>query len=182
MRAKLARQAQTRGLLDVAWRSFDSPVGPLVLAATESGLVRVAFALDGEERVLTQLARELSPRILHSPPRLDAAARELDEFFARTRRRFDVPLDLRLASGFRRKVVSLLSQIDYGQTCSYAELAAAAGSPRAMRAVGSACATNPLPLLLPCHRVLRSDGGLGGYGGGLEAKRMLLELESEASG
>ncbi|MHB1469753.1 MAG: methylated-DNA--[protein]-cysteine S-methyltransferase [Solirubrobacteraceae bacterium] len=176
MRGALAESAERHGLLDVAYRTLESPVGELTLAATEVGLVRVAFASEGE-RTLERLAREVSPRLLHAPRRLDAAARELEEYFATGRRRFELPLDLQLAHGFRRTVISLLAEIDYGQTRSYAEIAAAAGSPRAVRAVGSACAKNPLPLVLPCHRVLRSDGGLGGYAGGLEAKRLLLELE-----
>lgn len=180
LRRRLAERAQDDGLLDVGWRRLDSPVGSLLLAATEAGLVRVAFAHEDEDDVLSELAREVSPRVLHAPARLDEVARELDEYFSRGRRRFDVQIDLRLAHGFRRTVVALLAEIGYGQTRTYAELAEAAGSPRAARAVGSACATNPLPLVLPCHRVLRSDGSLGGYSGGLDAKRLLLALEAVA--
>jgi methylated-DNA-[protein]-cysteine S-methyltransferase len=180
LRLRLASQAHDRGLLDVAYRTFDAPVGSLLLAATERGLVRVAYASEDHDRVLETLAARISPRILASPARLDTAARELDEYFAGRRRVFDVALDLRLASGFRRAVLEHLPAIGYGQTRSYAEMAAAAGSPRAVRAVGSACATNPLPVIVPCHRVVRSDGSLGGYLGGLDAKRALLHLESAA--
>jgi methylated-DNA-[protein]-cysteine S-methyltransferase len=178
LRAKLAARASSNGLLDVAYRTLESPVGELMLAATEAGLVRVAFACEERDEVLEQLAREVSPRVLAAPRRLDAAARELDEYFDGSRRRFELALDLQLAHGFRKKVIARLQEIGYGQTRSYTEVATAAGNPRAVRAVGSACARNPLPLVLPCHRVLRSDGSLGGYRGGLEAKRRLLELET----
>lgn len=178
LRADLAERADASGLLDVAYRSIESPLGELTLAATEAGVVRVAFASEGEDEVLEQLARDVSPRVLRAPRRLDAAARELDQYFAGARKRFELALDLRLARGFRKSVIALLPEIRYGETRSYTQLATAVGNPRAVRAVGSACATNPLPLVLPCHRVVRSDGGLGGYRGGLDAKRLLLELES----
>ena len=180
LHTRLAAAAEGAGLLDVAYRTLDSPIGALLLAATEQGLVRVAFENEQHERVLEGLAEELSPRILAAPGRLDAAARELDEYFAGARRHFDLPLDLALARGFRRSVLEQLRRIEYGRTASYAAVAAAAGSPRAVRAVGTACATNPLPLVVPCHRVVRSDGGLGGYRGGADAKRVLLALESAA--
>jgi methylated-DNA-[protein]-cysteine S-methyltransferase len=175
--AALTGRAQAAGLLDVAYRTLASPVGPLLLAATETGLVRIAFATEGHEHALQQLADRVSPRVLHAPARLDRVARELDEYFAGARRCFELPLDLRLARGFRLSVLHRLTEIEYGQTVSYGSIAIAAGSPRAVRAVGSACATNPIPLVVPCHRVLRSDGSLGGYGGGLDAKRTLLALE-----
>ena len=177
---RLAARAEQAGLLDVAYRTLDTPIGNLLLAATHKGLVRVAFASERHERVLEALAAELSPRILAAPARLDAAARELDEYFAGARRHFELPLDLALAHGFRRSVLEQLRRIEYGRTASYAAVAAAAGSPRAVRAVGTACATNPLPLVVPCHRVVRSDGGLGGYRGGADAKRVLLALEAAA--
>jgi methylated-DNA-[protein]-cysteine S-methyltransferase len=177
---RLERDAADAGLLDIAYRVVDSPVGPLLLAATEQGLVRVAFGVEGHDRVLETLAARVSPRILHSPARTDEVARQLEEYFAGRRRSFDVPLDRRLSTGFRRSVQEHLAEIGYGRTESYAEVALAAGSPRAVRAVGSACATNPLPVVVPCHRVLRSDGSLGGYIGGLEAKHALLTLESAA--
>lgn len=177
LRHELADRASAEGLVDVAYRTLDTPVGSLLLAATPSGLVRVAYAKEGHDRVLDQLAHSISPRVLLAPVRLDPVARELEEYFARRRRHFGVPIDWRLSRGFRRTVLGHLLQIDYGATASYAAIAAASGSPRAMRAVGTACATNPLAVVVPCHRVLRSDGTLGGYGGGLEAKRALLDLE-----
>jgi methylated-DNA-[protein]-cysteine S-methyltransferase len=177
---KLVRQAEAEGILDVGYRTIDTPIGALLLAATGHGLVRVAFALEGHELVLERLASTISPRILHAPHRLDAAARQLDEYFAGTRTRFEVPLDWRLAKGFRLSVIQQLPTIEYGHTASYAELAAAAGNPRAVRAVGSACATNPLPIVVPCHRVVRSDGTIGQYLGGTPVKVTLLELESAA--
>jgi methylated-DNA-[protein]-cysteine S-methyltransferase len=158
-------------------RTVDSPVGSLLLAATPAGLVRVAYALEDHDLVVADLAARISPRVLRAPARLDAAARELDEYFAGRRRAFDLPLDLRLVRGFRRVVITHLPQIGYGSTVSYTALAAAAGSPRAVRAAGTACATNPLPVVVPCHRVVRSDGGLGQYLGGTQVKRALLELE-----
>jgi methylated-DNA-[protein]-cysteine S-methyltransferase len=174
---RLATAAADAGLLDVAYRTVDSPVGPLLLAATDAGLVRVAYAREDHDRVLADLAARISPRVLRAPDRLDEAARELDDYFAGRRRAFDLPLDLRLARGFRRSVLTHLPEIGYGSTASYAVLAAAAGSPRAVRAVGTACATNPLPVVVPCHRVVRSDGALGQYIGGTEAKHALLVLE-----
>ena len=157
---------------------MDSPIGPLLLAATPAGLVRVAFEREDHDAVLAQLAADISPRILHSGRRTDDAARELDEYFAGRRRDFDVPVDLQLVHGFRRAVISHLSDIAYGATESYATVAAAAGSPAAVRAVGTACAHNPVPIVVPCHRVIRSDGAIGQYLGGVEAKAMLLALEA----
>lgn len=177
---QLAAQAASDGILDVAYRTLDTPVGSLLLAATSRGIVRVAFEIEDYDAVLDVLSRRLSPRILAAPARLDAAARELDEYFAGQRTIFDLPLDFSLSSGFRLGVLEHLISIAYGRTESYSEVAAAAGSPKAVRAVGSACATNPLPVIVPCHRVLRSDGSLGGYLGGLDAKRALLALEAAA--
>ncbi|MDX1877869.1 methylated-DNA--[protein]-cysteine S-methyltransferase [Mycolicibacterium sp. 141076] len=177
---RLAAAARRDGVLDVAYRVVDSPVGPLLLAATDQGLIRVAYAIEDHDTVLQQLADKVSPRILRAPARLDTVARELDEYFTRTRRTFDVPLDWRLAAGFRAAVLHHLPEIGYGQTASYAAVAALAGSPRAVRAVGTACAKNPLPVVVPCHRVVRSDGAMGGYLGGPEAKRLLLDLEAAA--
>jgi methylated-DNA-[protein]-cysteine S-methyltransferase len=177
---RLAAAAERAGILDVAYRTLDTPVGPLLLAATEAGLVRVAYTREGHEQVLQELATRISPRVLLAPLRLESAARELEEYFAGRRRIFDLPLDLRLATGFRRTVLDHLPEIGYGTTASYAAVAAAAGSPRAVRAVGTACATNPLPVVVPCHRVVRSDGTLGQYAGGVEAKRTLLDLEAAA--
>ncbi|HEX6354461.1 methylated-DNA--[protein]-cysteine S-methyltransferase [Actinophytocola sp.] len=178
LRERLAVAAARNGLLDVAYRTIDTPVGTLLLAATEQGLVRVAYDREDHDAVLAKLAEAVSSRILLAPARLDPAAHQLDEYFARTRRVFDLPLDFRLSRGFRRAVLAHLPEIGYGRTESYAQVAAAAGSPKAVRAVGTACATNPLPVVVPCHRVVRSDGGFGGYVGGEDAKRTLLSLEA----
>jgi methylated-DNA-[protein]-cysteine S-methyltransferase len=178
LHARLVAAADAEGVLDVAYRTVPSPVGDLLLAATDLGLVRVALGGERPDAVLAELARDISPRVLLAPARLDAVARELDEYFAGRRRGFDVPLDLRLARGFRRVVLEHLRAVTYGTTVSYAQLAAASGNARAVRATGTACAHNPLPLVVPCHRVLRSDGTLGGYTGGLEVKRALLALEA----
>lgn len=175
---RLEESAQQLVLTDVSYRTVDSPIGELLLAATDTGLVRVAFEIEGHEAVLQQLSDRLGPRILRSTARFDAAARQLDEYFSGSREKFEIPLDLRLSTDFRRGVQLALDDIGYGQTLSYAQLAERVGRPTAVRAVGTACATNPLPLVLPCHRVLRTDGSLGGYLGGLEAKRVLLELEN----
>jgi methylated-DNA-[protein]-cysteine S-methyltransferase len=175
---RLAAASQRDGILDVAYRIVDSPVGPLLLAATEQGLVRVAYACEDHDAALRALADRVSPRILRAPARLDPAARELEEYFAGRRRAFDLPLDWRLAAGFRRTVLGHLAEIGYGRTASYAAIAQLAGSPKAVRAVGSACATNPMPVVVPCHRVVRSDGSMGGYLGGADAKHILLTLEA----
>jgi methylated-DNA-[protein]-cysteine S-methyltransferase len=180
LHARLAAAAQHDGVLDVAYRIVDSPVGALLVAATELGLVRVAFAVEDHDAVLQHLADRVSPRILLAPGRLDVVAEELDEYFAGARTTFDVPLDWRLSAGFRSTVLHHLPEIAYGHTASYATVAQLAGNPRAVRAVGSACATNPLPVVVPCHRVVRSDGAMGGYLGGADAKRTLLTLEAAA--
>lgn len=178
LRDRLTATAEPAGLLDVAYRTLDTPVGTLLLAATAAGLVRVAFDVEGHDAVLARLAEQLSPRILRSAARLDPAARQLDEYFAKRRTSFDVPVDLSLADGFRRSVIEHLREIDYGRRESYAQVAAAVGRPRAVRAVGTACAHNPLPVVIPCHRVVRSDGSTGQYIGGPLAKAALLELEA----
>ena len=175
---RLERDATTDELLDVAYRTVDSPVGTLLLAATTVGLVRVAYDVEDHDAVLTKLASAVSPRVLRAPARLDDTARQLDEYFALRRTAFDVPVDLRLAEGFRRSVIEHLRDIGYGRRESYAEVAAAVGSPRAVRAVGTACAHNPLPVVFPCHRVVRSDGSTGQYVGGAAAKTALLDLEA----
>jgi methylated-DNA-[protein]-cysteine S-methyltransferase len=175
---RLADRADAAGLLDVAYRTIDTPVGTLLLAATPAGLVRVAYDTEGHDKALAVLAARVSPRILNAPRRLDAAAREIEEYFAGQRRGFDLPLDFSLAKGFRRVVLSRLPDIPYGRTASYAAVAVAAGNPRAARAVGTACATNPLPVVVPCHRVIRADGSFGGYLGGPAAKELLLHLEA----
>jgi methylated-DNA-[protein]-cysteine S-methyltransferase len=181
LRGRLAAAAEAEGILDVAYRTVDTPVGPLLVAATERGVVRVAYPNQGHDAVLQALADRISPRVLRAPAPLDPAARQLGEYFDGARRTFDVPLDWQLAAGFRAAVLHRLADIGYGRTASYAAVAALAGNPRAVRAVGTACATNPLPVVVPCHRVVRSDGGMGGYLGGLDAKRTLLDLEARAA-
>lgn len=159
-------------------RTVDSVVGPLLLAATPRGLLRVAFGNEDHDNVLQGLAERISPRVLEAPTRLDPIVRQLEEYFAGRRRRFDVGLDWSLSQGFRRTVLEQLNAgVGYGSTASYATLARLSGSPRAVRAVGTACATNPIPIFVPCHRVIRSDGSAGAYRGGPAAKRVLLELE-----
>jgi methylated-DNA-[protein]-cysteine S-methyltransferase len=177
LRHRLDLAAEAEGLLDVAYTTVDSPVGSLLLAATPAGLVRVAFDIEGHDGVLETLSHRLSPRVLRSPRRLDAVARELEEYFAGRRRVFDLALDLSLSAGFRQLVQRQLPGIGYGQTRSYRQVAELVGNPKAVRAVGTACATNPLPVVVPCHRVVRSDGTPGRYVGGLAAKTALLDLE-----
>jgi methylated-DNA-[protein]-cysteine S-methyltransferase len=180
LRRQLADAADRERLVDVAYRTLDSPVGALLLAATEDGLVRVAYEREDHDAVLQSLAERVSPRVLRRPGRLDDVARQLDEYFAGDRRSFDVRLDWRLSSGFRATVLRSLPDITYGHTASYADVARRAGNPRAVRAVGSACATNPLPVVVPCHRVVRADGAIGGYLGGAAAKAYLLAREAAA--
>jgi methylated-DNA-[protein]-cysteine S-methyltransferase len=178
LHGRLERAAARADLLDIGYRTLDTPLGSLLLAATPVGLLRVAYASEDHDAVLTALADKVSPRILRAPTRLDDAAREVDEYFAGTRTHFDLPLDLRLVDGFRRQVVEHLREIGYGRRESYAVVAAAIGHPRAVRAVGSACARNPLPVVIPCHRVVRTDGSIGQYVGGVDAKQTLLTLEA----
>lgn len=173
--AAAVARAASEGLVDVAWVVQDTPIGPLTLAATDRGIVRVGFGR--EHAVLDELAEAVSPRVLHVPDRLDPLRFELDDYFAGRRTSFDVPIDRRLSRGYRLRVLEALSAVPYGQTVSYRELAERTGNPKASRAVGSAMATNPIPIVVPCHRVLRTGGALGGYGGGLETKVWLLHHE-----
>ncbi len=171
-------RALADGLVDVAYATVDSPIGALLVAGTGAGLVRVAFSGEEPGHVLDELAARLSPRVIEAPVRLDPVRRQLDEYFEGRRKAFAIAIDWSLASGFRRLVLqSLFAGVGFGETVSYRELAVRAGSPRASRAVGSAMATNPVPVVVPCHRVLRTGGALGGYGGGLDVKRRLLSLE-----
>jgi methylated-DNA-[protein]-cysteine S-methyltransferase len=176
--ARLIAQAEEEGLLDVAYRTVDTVVGTMLLAATTTGLVRVAYEREGLDAVLRTLAARISPRILRTPGRLDEAARQLEEYFGGRRTQFDLPVDLRLSAGFRRSVLTYLPAITYGETASYQSVADAIRNPKAVRAVGTACATNPLPVVIPCHRVIRSDGQIGAYLGGPEIKQQLLDLEA----
>ncbi|MGH3206436.1 MAG: methylated-DNA--[protein]-cysteine S-methyltransferase [Trebonia sp.] len=178
LRDRLERAAEAEGLLDIAYTTVDSPVGALLLAATPKGLVRVAYDIEDHDRVLDTLAQQLSPRVLRAPKRLDTAARELDEYFGGRRQEFDLPLDLSLSRGFRQLVQRHLPEIGFGQTRTYGQVAALVGNPKAVRAVGTACATNPLPVVVPCHRVLPASGGPGRYVGGPAAKVTLLTLEA----
>ena len=180
LRSRLTERAEREDLVDVAYRVVDSPIGPLLVAASSTGLVRVAFESEGHDAVLDRLAGQISPRIMRMPARTDDVARQLDEYFAGRRHEFDLPLDLQLVSGFRRTVISNLADIAYGSTASYKAVAAMAGNPTAVRAVGSACSHNPVPVVVPCHRVVRSDGSIGNYLGGVEAKAALIALESAA--
>jgi methylated-DNA-[protein]-cysteine S-methyltransferase len=178
---ELAEAAATAGLLDVAYAMLDSPLGTLLLASTNRGLVRLAYVdFYGEEAVLDELATKISPRVLSSARRLDEPRRELEQYFAGARRGFDVPLDWRLSHGFGRRVLRATARIPYGAVSSYKQVAAAAGSPRGFRAAGHALGANPIPIIVPCHRVLHAGGGLGGYTGGLDRKRVLLAVEHGA--
>jgi methylated-DNA-[protein]-cysteine S-methyltransferase len=181
-RARLAARAQEEGTLDLAYRVVDSPIGALLVAASPAGVVRVAFEVEDHERVLDELADSVSPRVLHAPARTDDVARQLERYFAGELQHFDVAVDLQLVNGFRRRVVEHLVDIPYGRTASYGAVAAGLGNAGASRAVGSACSHNPVPVLLPCHRVVRSDGSIGQYLGGTDAKVTLLELESAGGG
>ncbi|MBC7460421.1 MAG: methylated-DNA--[protein]-cysteine S-methyltransferase [Thermoleophilia bacterium] len=169
-------------LVDVAVADLDTVLGRLFVAATPAGIVQVAFAEVDRDELLADLAAKVSPRVLEAPSDLlDDARRQLDEYLHGARRAFDLPVDLQLARGeFRHAVLAQLPNIAYGSTWNYAELAAAAGRPNAVRAAGSGCATNPVPIVVPCHRVLRTGGALGGYAGGLDRKAWLLELEQRA--
>jgi len=165
------------GLSDVSYATVDSPFGTLLAAATARGLVRLAFPEEDIDSVLERLARRVSPRIVQAPIPLDPVRRELEEYFAGRRRAFALKLDWTLVGPFARRVLAVTAEIPYGGVLSYAEVAADAGSPRGSRAAGNALGSNPMPIVVPCHRVLRSGGALGGYGGGVERKRWLLELE-----
>jgi methylated-DNA-[protein]-cysteine S-methyltransferase len=174
---RLTGRIAAEGLADVSYAPVDSPFGPLLVAATKRGLVRVAFPEEDADATLERLAMRISPRIVEAHEPLDAIRRELDEYFDGRRTQFALPLDWTLVGTFGRRVLRVTSQIPYGGVLSYMEVAAEAGSPRGSRAAGNALGANPIPIVVPCHRVLRSGGALGGYGGGLERKRFLLELE-----
>jgi methylated-DNA-[protein]-cysteine S-methyltransferase len=177
-RPDLTAAAAAAGLLDVAYAELDSPLGTLLLAATPRGLVRVAYLdSDQEDAVLAALAAKVSPRLLRAPRKLDGPRRELDEYLSGGRRRFELALDWRLVRGFGRRVLEATARIPYGSVSTYKLIATEAGNPRASRAAGNALGANPLPIVVPCHRILHSGGGLGGYTGGLERKRRLLEIE-----
>jgi len=181
LRRALAEEAGRADLIDVAFERHETPLGTIVVGATREGLVRIGLPSEDEGEVLQQLADRLSPRVLRaSSEALVLTRRQLDEYFGHARRDFDIPLDWRLATGFRRAVLRATAAIPYGETSSYRDVATRAGSPNAVRAAGTALATNPLPIVVPCHRVLRTGGGLGQYRGGPEAKAALLALEGAA--
>jgi methylated-DNA-[protein]-cysteine S-methyltransferase len=178
VRSALAARAEAEALVDVAFELHDTPLGRVIVGATSEGLLRVGLPSEDEDDVLQQLADRVSRRVLRAPrASLTQTRHELDEYFGGTRRDFGIPLDWRLAQGFRREVLRATAEIPYGQTSSYRDVATRAGSPRAVRAAGTALATNPLPIVVPCHRVLRSGGALGSYRGGVAAKATLLQLE-----
>jgi methylated-DNA-[protein]-cysteine S-methyltransferase len=174
---RLAERADHESLLDVAYANVDSPFGPLLLAATPRGLVRVNLPAYDPGETLEDLAERVSPRLLEAPARLDDARRQLDLYFEGKLTEFELPLDWQLSKDFRLRALRAIYRIPYGQTRSYTEIATSAGNERAVRAAGTACGSNPIPIVVPCHRVLRSGGALGGYGGGLPMKEALLELE-----
>jgi methylated-DNA-[protein]-cysteine S-methyltransferase len=175
--ARFVERADAEGLIDIAYAPVDSPFGTLVAAATDRGLVRLTFPEERTDAALERLAARVSPRILEAPRRLDPVRRELDEYFAGSRRSFEIPIDWSLVGPFGRKVLGAATAIPYGSVLTYTEVAGQAGSPRGSRAAGNALGANPIPIVVPCHRVLRLGGALGGYAGGLERKRWLLELE-----
>jgi methylated-DNA-[protein]-cysteine S-methyltransferase len=174
---RLADRAGAEGLIDVAYANVDSPFGPLLLASTPRGLVKLSLPNFDPGETLEDLATRVSPRVLEAPGRLDDARRQLDLYFEGRLREFDLPLDWQLSTGFRRRALRAIDRIPYGGTRSYTQIAASAGNVRAVRAAGTACGSNPLPIVVPCHRVLRSGGALGGYGGGLSMKEALLQFE-----
>src|SRR5262245_30394983 len=179
----LLARAESDGLIDVAYAEVDSPYGELLVARTDRGVVRLALPIDGgrprpHDEVLEELAADVSPRVLESPRRLDEERRELDEYFEGRRKEFDVAVDWSLTSpGFRSRALHAVARIPYGSTKTYAEIARSAGNARAFRAAGTACGHNPVPLIVPCHRVGPSSGGVGNYGAGPEMKRGLLDFE-----
>lgn len=179
---RLGDRAAGAGLVDVAVGEVDSPLGPLTAMVTERGLVRLSYGGEAIDAQLEELARAISPRILRHGSRTDPARRQLDEYFAGRRHDFDVPIDWRLVRGFATAVLQATARIPYGSVSSYRAVAGAAGSPNGYRAAGNALGSNPVPIVVPCHRVLHAGGGLGGYTGGLERKRFLLELEGVLPG
>ncbi len=175
--AALRQRAEAEGLMDVAYGSMDSPLGELLVAVTPRGLVRVAYVHEAQDAVLEELAGRISPRVLRAPERTDPVRHELEEYFAGGRQAFEVPIDWSLVRGFAAGVLQATARVPFGQVTTYREVAGAAGSPRGARAAGNALGSNPIPIVVPCHRVVHAGGGLGGYTGGLERKRFLLRLE-----
>ena len=175
--ASLVEVARARGLVDVAYSFVDSPFGDLLVAVTKQGLVRVEYPNHDFDEALEELAAKVSPRVLESPRSTERVRRQLEEYFAGARRSFTVGVDLSLVHGFTRKVLEQTARIPFGAVSTYRDVATGAGSPRAVRAAGNALGSNPIPIVVPCHRVVRTGGGLGGYTGGLDRKVKLLQLE-----
>jgi methylated-DNA-[protein]-cysteine S-methyltransferase len=173
---KFRDAAVSQGLLDVAYDLVDTPIGTLLIAATGRGLCRIAYDADADQEV-ERLARSFGVRVLRSASPIDPARRQLDEYFEGHRQHFELPLDIDSLAEFNRRVLHELARVPYGEVVTYGELAARSARPRAARAVGTVMNRNPLPIVLPCHRVIGSTGKLVGYGGGLERKEALLRLE-----
>jgi methylated-DNA-[protein]-cysteine S-methyltransferase len=174
---RLARQAGAVGLIDVAYAEMDSPFGTLLMATTPKGLVRLAYPEEERDEALEELAAKVSPRLLQAPERLDEVRRQLDDYFEGRRTGFDLEVDYALRRGFVRRVLRATARIPYGDVATYRVVAGRAGNAKAVRAAGNALGSNPVPIVVPCHRVVRTGGGLGGYAGGLDRKRFLLQLE-----
>ncbi|HWT91911.1 MAG TPA: methylated-DNA--[protein]-cysteine S-methyltransferase [Solirubrobacteraceae bacterium] len=181
---RATERAHAEGAVDVTYAEVDSPLGPLLAARTQTGLVRLAYRdfNGGTDAVLDHLSIRVSPRIVEAPRDLDDVRRQLDEYFNGDRRAFDLPVDLSLAAGFTQRILQAIAAIPFGATASYRDVAAKAGNEKAVRAAGNACSANPVPIVVPCHRVLRTGGGLGGYTGGVEKKERLLRLEGHPLG
>jgi methylated-DNA-[protein]-cysteine S-methyltransferase len=175
---RFATRAAGQGVADVSYATVDSPIGRLLAAVTRQGLVRLGFPSESHDGILEGLSQRISPRVVEAPGQVDDVRRQLDEYFAGSRQQFTVPLDWALMQGFARSVLQRTNEIPYGQVRTYREVAALAGNAKASRAAGNALGSNPIPIIVPCHRVLRTGGALGGYGGGLEVKRLLLDLEA----
>ena len=174
---ELRKRAMNGGLVDIAYATIESPLGPLLAATTKRGLLRLSYQDENVDAALERLALDVSPRIVESPKSLDGVRRELDEYFAGRRKSFELAIDWSFASGFVRRVLKATARVPFGNVSSYAQIAAQAGSPRASRAAGNALGSNPMPIVVPCHRILRSGGALGGYTGGIHRKEFLLHLE-----
>ena len=181
---RLIARAEDEGLIEVAYGAVESPFGDLLAAVTPRGLLRLSYDPSRNDAVLEQIAAKVSPRVLEAPERLDPVRRQLDEYFEGRRRQFELKLDWRLTRGFFQKILRETARLGYGELATYKQMAEAAGSPRAVRAAGNALGSNPIPIVVPCHRIVRTGGNLGGYGGGLgpyiggsDIKRHLLELE-----
>jgi methylated-DNA-[protein]-cysteine S-methyltransferase len=182
LRAELARRAAGSGLLDVAYATYESPLGPLTVMVTPRGLLRLAYPGESLDAQLEEVAARVSPRILATAERTDDVRRQLEEYFAGRRQAFEIPIDWRLTAGFAGRVLQATARIPFGAVSTYRGVATDAGSPNAYRAAGNALGHNPIPIVVPCHRVLHAGGGIGGYTGGLDRKRYLLGLEGVATG